>query len=84
MEALALFISLAALICAGLAYAKSGGSMAEMKNKVEDLGRMTENLKTRVADALAQAEKKIRPLEKNSDSRPVGEDQPLQGTNCTC
>jgi hypothetical protein len=73
MEARALFFSLAALICAGLAYSKSGWSMDELKHKVEDLGLMTESLKTRIAGTLSNAEKKIRHQGKNSDSTPVAE-----------
>jgi hypothetical protein len=84
MEALALFISLAALICAGLAYRKSGGSLDELKPRVEDLGRITDTLKTRMADMLEAAEKKLRDAEKKPGDKPGAGAGPQQGANCVC
>lgn len=78
MEALALFISLAALICAGLAYRKSGGSLDELKPKVEDIGLATESLRKKTADMLEGLEKRIRGEEKKSGDRPVDKDDSQQ------
>ena len=49
MALLSLIISILALIVAYLAYTKSGGSVEEMKRKVEDLGVTTESLKSKTA-----------------------------------
>jgi len=66
MEALALVISIIAVVIAYLAYRKSGGSIEEMKRKVEDLGVTTETLRNRTADILDNLEKKVRGEEKKS------------------
>jgi hypothetical protein len=60
MALLSFIISILALIVAYLAYTKSGGSVEEMKRKVEDLGMTTESLRSKTADILENLEKKIR------------------------
>ena len=70
MEVLTLIISIIAVILAYLAFAKSGGSMKEMKVKVEELGISTETLRTRMADILDNFEKKVRGEEKKSPDQP--------------
>ena len=60
MGILSLIVSIIALVLAYLAYTKSGGSTEELRNKVEDLGISTENLRTKTADALNRLEKSIR------------------------
>jgi hypothetical protein len=50
MALLSLIISILALIVAYLAYTKSGGSVEEMKRKVEDLGMTTESLRSKTAE----------------------------------
>ena len=70
MEALAIIISIIALVVAYLAYTKSGGSIAEMKRKVEELGVTTETLRNRTADILENLEKKVRGEEKKSEGQP--------------
>jgi hypothetical protein len=67
---LSLIISIIALVIAYLAYTKSGGSVEEMKRKVEDLGLTTESLRSKMADALENLEKKIRGVEKKSEGQP--------------
>jgi hypothetical protein len=59
MALLSLIISILALIVAYLAYTKSGGSVEEMKRKVEDLGMTTESLRSKTADILENLEKKF-------------------------
>jgi hypothetical protein len=66
---LSLIISIIALVIAYLAYTKSGGSIEEMKRKVEDLGLTTESLRSKMADALENLEKKIRGVEKKSEDQ---------------
>jgi hypothetical protein len=66
MEALALVIAIIAVVIAYLAYRKSGGSIEEMKRKVEDLGVTTETLRNRTADILDNLEKKVRGEEKKA------------------
>lgn len=61
---LSLIISIIALVIAYLAYTKSGGSIEEMKRKVEDLGVTTETLRNKTADILENLEKKVRGEEK--------------------
>jgi F0F1-type ATP synthase membrane subunit b/b' len=68
---LSLIISIIALVIAYLAYTKSGGSVEEMKRKVEDLGLTTESLRSKMADALENLEKKIRGAEKKSEGQPT-------------
>ena len=67
---LSLIISIIALVIAYLAYRKSGGSVEEMKRKVEDLGLTTESLRSKMADALENLEKKIRGVEKKPEDQP--------------
>ena len=66
MAELSLIISIIALVLAYLAYARSGGSIKEMKQKVEELGASTETLRTKMADILDNLEKKVRGDEKKS------------------
>jgi hypothetical protein len=68
MNVLALLISIAALIVAIIAYQRSGGSIEEMKKRVEELGITTESMRTKTADLLNSFEKKLR-----------GEDKPAGG-----
>ena len=70
MALLSLIISILALIVAYLAYTKSGGSVEEMKRKVEDLGMTTESLRSKTADILETLEKKIRGEEIKSENPP--------------
>jgi hypothetical protein len=70
MNYVALFISIAALIVACIAYQRSGGSLDEMKNKIEELGITTESLRAKTADLLNTIEKKLR-----------GEDKPSNGSS---
>lgn len=72
MALLSLIISILALIVAYLAYTKSGGSVEEMKRKVEDLGVTTESLRRKTADILENLEKKIRGEEIKSEDPPRG------------
>ena len=72
MALLSLIISILALIVAYLAYTKSGGSVEEMKRKVEDLGMTTESLRSKTADILENLEKKIRGEEIKSEDPPRG------------
>jgi hypothetical protein len=72
MALLALIISILAMIVAYLAYTKSGGSVEEMKRKVEDLGVTMESLRSKTADILENLEKKIRGEEKKSEDPPRG------------
>ena len=71
MVTLALLISIVAIILACLAYQRSGGSLDEMKQKVEDLGISMEGLRAKTADLLNACEKKLR-----------GEDKPPEGPSC--
>jgi len=59
-----LIISILALVIAYLAYVKKGGSIDEMKRKVEELGVSTETLRSKMADILENLEKKVRGEEK--------------------
>jgi len=68
MTVLSLIISILALVIAYLAYRKSGGSIKEMKLKVEELGASTENLRSKMADILDNLEKKVRGEEKKSSN----------------
>jgi len=70
MAVLSLIISILALIVAYLAYTKSGGSVEEMKRKIEDLGVTTESLRNKMADILENLEKKIRGDEKKPEDPP--------------
>ena len=70
MNYVSLLISIAALILAIIAYLRSGGSMDEMKQKVEELGITTEGLRAKTADLLYTIEKKLR-----------GEDKPSNGSS---
>ena len=67
---LSLIISIIALVIASLAYTKSGGSVEEMKRKVEDLGLTTESLRSKMGDALENLEKKVRGEEKKTEGQP--------------
>jgi hypothetical protein len=77
---LSLIISIIALVIAYLAYTKSGGSVEEMKRKVEDLGLTTESLRSKMADALENLEKKIRGVEKKSEGQPMDKGDAQQHT----
>lgn len=66
MAVLALSISIIALVGAYAAYTKSGGSTADLKRKVEELGVCTETLRSKMADILQNLEKKVRGEEKKS------------------
>lgn len=68
MNVVSLLISIAALIVAIIAYQRSGGSVEEMRKKVEELGITTESMRTKTADLLNSFEKKLR-----------GEDKPSAG-----
>jgi len=68
MNVVSLLISIAALIVAIIAYQRSGGSIEEMKKKVEEMGITTETMRTKTADLLNSFEKKLR-----------GEDKPSAG-----
>ena len=70
MNYVSLFISIAALIVACIAYQRSGGSIDEMKKKIDDLGLTTESLRAKTADLLNAAEKKLR-----------GDDKPSTGAS---
>ena len=70
MNFLSLFLSIAALIVACIAYQRSGGSIEEMKQKIEDLGITTESLRAKTADMLNTVEKKLR-----------GDDKPSNGSS---
>ena len=61
---LSLIISIIALVIAYFAYTKSGGSITEMKRKVEDIHLTTEGLRNKTADILDNLEKKVRGEEK--------------------
>jgi len=67
MEVLSLIISIIALLCAYVAYTKSGGSTEELKRKVENLGLSTETLRSRMANILENLEKKVRGEEKKQE-----------------
>ncbi|MBN2108302.1 MAG: hypothetical protein JW832_12830 [Deltaproteobacteria bacterium] len=67
MAAVALCISIIALVVAYLSYTKSGGSTDDLKRKVEELHLTTEGLRSKLADALEKAEKKIRGEEKKPE-----------------
>ena len=66
MDALALVVSIIALIAACGAYKKSGGSVDDLKHKIDDLHLSTENLRSKMADSLEKIEKKVRGDEKKS------------------
>jgi len=70
MFTLSLIISIIALVFAYLAYTKSGGSIEEMKRKVEDLGVATESLRNRTADILENFERKVRGEKKKGSDQP--------------
>ncbi len=70
MATASLIISIIALICAYVAYTKSGGSAKEMKRKLEDFGLHTETLRKKIADMLETVEKKVRGEEKKTDVPP--------------
>jgi len=70
MAGFALIIALVALVFSYLAYRKSGGSVDELKQKVEDLGLTTETLRTKTADILNSLEKKVRGEDSRGESGP--------------
>jgi hypothetical protein len=80
MAVLSFIISILALIVAYLAYTKSGGSVEEMKRKVEDLGVTTESLRRKTADILENLEKKIRGEEKKPENQPGDKGSAQQDT----
>jgi len=67
MNVVALLISIIALVVAIIAYQRSGGSIEEMKKKVEELGITTETMRSKTADLLNSFEKKLRGEDKPSD-----------------
>jgi len=69
MSELSLLLSIIALVFSYLAYRKSGGSVDELKQKVEDLGLTTETLRTKTADILNNLEKKVRGDEKKGEEQ---------------
>jgi len=69
MDALTLVVSIIALIAACMAYKKSGGSVDDLKRKIDDLHLSTENLRSKMADSLEKIEKKVRGDEKKSDGQ---------------
>ena len=70
MAVVALIISIIALIGAYVAYTKSGGSIDDLKRKVDDLHLTTEGLRSKLADALEKVEKKVRGESQNSECHP--------------
>ena len=70
MNYVSLFISIAALIVACIAYQRSGGSIDDMKQKIEDLGLTMEGLRVKTADLLNAVEKKLRGDDKPSAGSP--------------
>lgn len=81
MSVLALIISIIALIFAYNAYRKSGGSIDELKAKVEELGITTETLRSKTADTLGRLEKKIRGDNRQDKDETDGRQPP--GTDTT-
>lgn len=81
MDILSIIISVIALVCAYAAYTKSGGSVEELKRKVEDLGAHTETLRSKMADILETIEKKIRGDEKKTGAPPESNDPAQQDHN---
>jgi hypothetical protein len=80
MAALALIISIIALVIALLAFTKSGGSIKEMKLKVEELGASTETMRVKIANILDNLEKKVRGEDKKSPGQPGDSGCPHQDT----
>jgi len=78
MAELAIIISLIALGCAYFAYTKSGGSIEDLRRKVEDLGLTTESLRNKTADILANLEKKVRYEDKKCDNQAEDKDDSRQ------
>lgn len=72
MAIVSLIISIIALVCAYIAYTKSGGSAEEMKHKLEEFGLHTETLRKKMADMLETFGKKVRGEEIKSDVPPEG------------
>ncbi len=68
MSIIAFIISIIALYFAYQAYTKSGGTVDELKTKVDELGITTENLRKKSADTISRLEKKIRGEEKQADN----------------
>jgi hypothetical protein len=66
----AILLRKCASVRAYVAYRKGGGSVEEMKRKVEDLGMTTESLRKKTTDVLENLEKKIRGEEKKSEGQP--------------
>ncbi len=66
MSVIALIISIVALILAYQAYSKSGGTVDELKTKVDELGITTENLRKKTADTISRLEKAVRGEEKKA------------------
>jgi len=53
-----------------LAYTKSGGSIEEMKRKVEELGVSTETLRSKMANILENRDKRVRRGEQKTSDQP--------------
>ena len=70
MNYVSLLISIAALIVACISYQRSGGSIDDMKQKIEDLGLTMEGLRVKTADLLNAVEKKLRGDDKPSAGSP--------------
>jgi hypothetical protein len=78
MAITALVISVLAFAVAYLAFKKSGGSVEEMKLKVEDISIASESFRKKTADILEGLEKKIRGEEKKSQDHPCDKDDSQQ------
>jgi len=79
MAVLSLLISIIALVIACLAYTKGGGSIKEIKRRVEDLGATAETLRNRTADILETFEKKVRGEQRTSEAQPDKKGPEQQG-----
>ena len=60
MVILALVIAIIALIVAYKAYTRSGGTIDEMRDSINELGHSTEKFRKMTADALSKMEKSVR------------------------
>jgi hypothetical protein len=78
MALTSLVISILALLVAYCAFKKSGGSVEEMKRKVEDLGATTETFRKKTADIIESLEKRIRGEDKKSEDKPHDKDDSQQ------
>ena len=81
MEFLALLISVVAIVIACLAYQRSGGTIDEVKDKIEDLGISMDSMKAKTADLLNACEKKLRGEDRPPEG-PSDRSEPPQGGVC--